>query len=513
MQHSAIQDLPITITEASPDRPDGWLRREPFLFCLIALLFLVINFWGLTRLDFDQDELITSRVIRKPYTQLIQERLGRGHAPLYFVCVRAWRLILGFGPARIHSLNVMIGLMSLILIYSLCAELNLKRWGLFASLLWAVHPTVVFYARYARPYMGNMALTVAILLFTFRFLRRGRPGDFWVLAGLAPVCALWNHLLALIWLVLLAASLFPEQRQRAGIGRVRRIAALALGLHGVVIAMAYLASLHAPPLEWIKEPDSFRGAEVILEALGGPDAKANQLGTPWGLPLLSVAAMVFMIRACWFGRPAGGAEQQARLNWRLIVIGALLPLLMMVVITFTIQPILLPRYATVFFTGWGLAACALPMMVGSRAWRWLLAVGLIYFSLHGTWRVVQRTEGLADCIRGLQKVYRPGGGDLVVTFNRWGAEALFLFAGDDFNLLCFHQGLKKHDLQKFNPEAIRARRVWFLDFIYQPGLFSRKSSLHLVATEFYRYTGRHAALLGYSLNGAKNSALPTVKRK
>jgi hypothetical protein len=233
----------------------------------IFLLALGIRLTNLTYHSLWFDEVMSTFWAAKPAGEiwrvgmaLVQDK----HPPLYYLLLHSWMLLFGTGDAAVRALGAVIGALAILPAYGIGRRLGGRRAGIFAGLLLALNPFLVWYGQEARRFMPATTFALAglygvLLLGDARDMagepsRIGRPlaGAFLVVAGF--LAALYSYLysalalpVAAVWLLLL----WWLNRKRRGAQKNFWLGAAAL----TVVAAAFL------PLAWAAWRVS--GAEAV----------------------------------------------------------------------------------------------------------------------------------------------------------------------------------------------------------------------------------------------------------
>ncbi|MFQ5886621.1 MAG: glycosyltransferase family 39 protein, partial [Anaerolineae bacterium] len=74
------------------------------------------------------------------------------HPPFYYLLLHLWALLLGASPFAIRFFSLLVGVLSLPLIFLVARRLFNPSIGLLAALVWAVAPFPIYYSQEARMY-------------------------------------------------------------------------------------------------------------------------------------------------------------------------------------------------------------------------------------------------------------------------------------------------------------------------------------------------------------------------
>ncbi len=483
----------------------GVRRWLPMLFILAA--FAAFSLYELRDQDMDSDELTTSRVIRMPTQDLIRERLRKGHPPLYFLLAKGWVTLSGHRASTLVGLSVMIAATSIVLFHLLCRELGLGRWAWAGTLLWGLHPTVIYFGRYARPYAGVDLFIVAGLWLTLLALRRKDAPSYLALGAVGALAGAWNHLLLLFWAgILLALALIGPLRRDTRRGLWLALA-VPVAVHGAfLILIASMAG--SKPIAWIEKPRLLATANLFLELLGGRPLWIKMPGWTWTHPALLAVGTAL---GCWavFNQSSRSGARQAPADggpplvhrWQVVAMTTLVPLAIMVWVTFTFQPLLVRRYMNILLPGAVLFGVWLLAFMPYRR----LAQGLLVAALT-TQLTIARQEVRTRDERGMQKLVRAlaqhyvEGEDVVLAFNQSSDEAIELFSGHTIPSTDIYREMP-HELAWpiFRSLVEGKKRLWIYCYRHQGSLYYSPHWEERAGKLFYAKEERLCQLYGYNL--------------
>jgi mannosyltransferase len=150
----------------TPPQPDTPPRR--FLFPLASLILVfaaVLRAWGLGRLSFWYDEVVTVRLARSggPATLLrLLNQIDATRAPLHPLLLQGWVGLFGPSEASARLFSAACGVATVALVGRLGRRMfSDDATGLWAAALAAVSPWLVYYSREARMYAWLVLVTCA----------------------------------------------------------------------------------------------------------------------------------------------------------------------------------------------------------------------------------------------------------------------------------------------------------------------------------------------------------------
>ena len=123
------------------------------MVALVAVAFaLRVRHLGVSDLTFD--ESASAFNAGQPYLEMFRYLLGAFHElpPGYYVLLRAWTFIAGRGEFALRYPSVILGVLSIPLIYRIGQRGLGSSVGVLAALILALQPFHIYYSQDARPY-------------------------------------------------------------------------------------------------------------------------------------------------------------------------------------------------------------------------------------------------------------------------------------------------------------------------------------------------------------------------
>ncbi len=263
--------------------------------------------WPSPDRQLEYDEVVSLLFARMDLGTMVQATAADTMPPLYYALLHFWQLP---GESLFHArlLSVILGVLTIPLLYLLGKRLLDEGTALAGAALLALSPFHVFYSHYARMYALLTLLSVLAVLALIGWLRGGSRKGL-VIAVLSTIAALYVHNLAALLvltlnlLFLLTRNRWPEQ----GAPRPLRD----LMIVDVVLALAWLPWLSVLPGQldkiaaafWIQHPGAAevaRSAIVYHFHLPLPDL---WLPVAAFLALLLVAITAAEVRRVWLEEP------------------------------------------------------------------------------------------------------------------------------------------------------------------------------------------------------------------
>ncbi|MFG2042824.1 glycosyltransferase family 39 protein [Dactylosporangium sp. NPDC048998] len=146
------------------------------------------------------DEAISIGQARLPYLTMLHDlRSADVHPPLWGSVLWLDIRVFGEGPLAVRVPSLIVGILSIPLVYLVARELYDRRAGVAAALLTAVSPIAVWYSAEARMYAFYIFWSLLAVLGQARALRRGRWPD-WGLFAVASAGLVYTHYFSILQL-------------------------------------------------------------------------------------------------------------------------------------------------------------------------------------------------------------------------------------------------------------------------------------------------------------------------
>ena len=150
---------------------------------ILLALGVILTIGAFLRIDnlgaecYDCDELYAVRIqgfsVKNLGMVMGRDGLETNHPPLMTVPFLAWNSVVGTSEVRVRSLPLLLGLMTLIVVYRIGVRLHGPLVGCYAALLMAINPLHIAYSREARQYAMLVMLVAAAHLIFIRLLQQG----------------------------------------------------------------------------------------------------------------------------------------------------------------------------------------------------------------------------------------------------------------------------------------------------------------------------------------------------
>ncbi|MCE5229802.1 glycosyltransferase family 39 protein [bacterium] len=464
--------------------------RTLLVWGAILAVYLTLALAGLSTQDLDGDELIASSVIhRLSPRDLIFNRYQEGNCPLYYLLAREWLKVFGHSLFTFHLFSVAIGAIAVFAMGGLARELGAGKWAAGAALLWAMHPTLQFYARYTRPMIGVLLFTTLAMWLTARAFRLGTAQAWraaWIVGALG---SFWNHMIAVAWIgLMLAVAVTPPWRRER---RFWRAIAIILPLHLFnLLCVVWASSYDNDPMGWIKNPQGARWIAPFLEIIGG-----------WtgGVPAL-IVSLAILAAAAW-----GAAELWRRRGvaspWRLVAPCAFLPIVVAITVTCLVKPMLIPRYLAVVAPGMFLfLVWALTRLQSHVAIACAIFIGAMMIAAAPA-NIARHRNGLFEAVGKLDQMLNRDT-DKVAAFNFMTREALRLYP--EHRIRAFEPPGNDPEFKKKMDENIgNSSRLWVVSSFNRHRTPKHAEWKKLTRRPFFNETIAEVSLCGYQLRPAK----------
>jgi 4-amino-4-deoxy-L-arabinose transferase-like glycosyltransferase len=197
------------------------------LLATITAVAALLRFWALGRQGFWYDEATTAWLLRGTPGQLLaQLPHTESTPPLYYLLAWGWVRLFGDHEAGLRSLSALAGVATVPVAFAAARTLAGRRVALFAAVLVAVNPFLVWYSQEARSYaLLVLAATVALWLFA-RARAQPSRGRLIAWAAVAAV-AICIHYFAL-FVVLPEGLLLLADRRSAPRWKVEALAVVSI---------------------------------------------------------------------------------------------------------------------------------------------------------------------------------------------------------------------------------------------------------------------------------------------
>ncbi|MEP3276316.1 MAG: glycosyltransferase family 39 protein [Stappiaceae bacterium] len=433
-------------------------KAEPFLIASIMALAAFLRFLDPDRTSLWYDEAVSWQQSSGSFTDMIMLVAGDNYPPLHNVLLWLTMPLIGDGEYALRLPSILMGLLTVWLVYRLGRTLFAPEAGLLAAFLLAISPFHIWFSTEARMYAVFAAMGLAFLVAAVATLKRPGWGAF-LLTALFGALFLYTHIYALFSFAavgLLACVLFLLERRKGAIsemtsgGPARLIGAQVLS---GLLFLPWLIVLIARTQDvvdrgfWIAYPN-WQFVKVMARDMAGSD---------WAM-LLLLACLLIPAIAQLIPRTRGPKNTVAIYgSWPfwLLASFAFGALIIAYLLSVTVQPILFDRYLIAAWPAFLLLAAAcirkvscriLPLAVAASA------VVLLLSSLQFTLFYKVRPDW-----RGVTAHFHEQGqkGEKIYLFKPFAAPALHYYVRED-------DRVQLVDPNTPFPDASEAGRLWLM---------------------------------------------------
>ncbi|MBU1088045.1 MAG: glycosyltransferase family 39 protein [Candidatus Omnitrophica bacterium] len=168
----------------------NFIVKYDFLLISILILGFFIRIFQLASKSITYDEACSICFIQKPWITIFSHRyLIR---PGYFLLLKIWTGFFGYTENAIRSFSVLLGTVSIYLIYKTGKILFDRTTGIFAAFLLSISVYHVIRSQQARPYAFLMLLVLLLIYYFWKIIQRGKVGDY-VLYTVIMIFAMYTH--------------------------------------------------------------------------------------------------------------------------------------------------------------------------------------------------------------------------------------------------------------------------------------------------------------------------------
>ena len=135
---------------------------------LILLLATYLRFRLIDSQSLWYDEGNSARMILRSTKEIVSSAAADVHPPAYYLLLKAWAGIIGGSEFGLRSLSAFAGLLVVSGMYVLGHKLGKHIVGIFAGIIGAIHPGLVYYSQEVRMYMVCTLLSVILIYISVR---------------------------------------------------------------------------------------------------------------------------------------------------------------------------------------------------------------------------------------------------------------------------------------------------------------------------------------------------------
>jgi mannosyltransferase len=440
-------------------------RRQLVTLTAITTFAGVVRFAFLNQQSFWFDEAVTVHLVRKSLFGMLDALpSSESTPPLYYVLAWFWSRVFGTGEVGLRALSAVLGTVTVPVAYALGRIFASHRAGVFAALLVACSPLLIWYSQEARSYALLTFLTsLSVLAFELaRRCPRRRELTWWaVVASLA----LATHYFAFFIVAAEATWLLAEHARRGAV--LRAVGAVAAA--GVALLPLALHQENTNQTWWITAaPLSSRVRQTVTQFVTGAYSPPHH-----GASFIAAAMVVVLAALMW-----GLGKHERRGAAVVLFFGA---------VTLVMSLALAPTRFDKFFYrnligSWPLLAIGIGIVLASiaarRAGLALLAVACL-IELGALALIVARPTLHRDDWREATQTLSPEAGPLVIVTN------------PSFDRLAIE--LYRPNVRRLPASGVKSRELVFLGFsplpldLVPPAGFVRVAGRRIQHIAFVRY--------------------------
>ncbi|MBN1908514.1 MAG: glycosyltransferase family 39 protein, partial [Pirellulales bacterium] len=235
------------------------------VLAVVLLAGLLARSYQLTARSLWFDESFCWGAIRFPWAEMVRRVGMDNHPPLYFLLLKSWTLVLGESLLAMRGLSVLLGLLTVLVVYLFVAEAFVghrssvpngliplgQRAGLIAAALIALGTFQVRWSQEIRMYVLAACLTAVSSWLMFRAIHAPRVYRRWILFGVSSLALAYTHYYGLLsaaaqfvflaaFLVVGAWSSRHREAQNARSARAKRLPVSGVLVAGAIVVIGYL---------------------------------------------------------------------------------------------------------------------------------------------------------------------------------------------------------------------------------------------------------------------------------
>lgn len=285
------------------------------------MLGAALRFWGVGEQSYWLDEAYTVRAVDRGFGDMLAEvPETESTPPLYYVLAWFWSQVSGVGEGGLRALSAVIGTATVPVAFLAGRRLFSERAGLFAALLVAVNPYLVWFSQEARAYALLVLLATLSVWLLARALDDPAPRRTLAWAVVAAL-AIATHYFAGFLVAGEAAWLLWRVRSRA--------AGPAVAVVAVVVAALAPLALHQRGTGHL----DFIGVQSLPSRITDIPKKfvTGELGTP--TPLIGVlAALAAAVAIGWLVVRGGDGDRRSAVFVTVLAAAVVVPPVVLAVV-------------------------------------------------------------------------------------------------------------------------------------------------------------------------------------
>jgi uncharacterized membrane protein len=429
--------------------------RDRLAAGLILLAGLALRLFRLGAESLWYDETVSVYLAGSPLAELIRHTAGDIHPPGYYLLLRGWLLLTGFGDGRAHPqtfgleflsafLSLFFGVLLIALVYSLARRLGGRREGgsvaLVSAALVALSPFNVWYSQEVRMYTVGAALGLVVFRSLLDLVEGRRPRCAAVIYAVSAALGMYVlYYFAFLLIALNAWALLALFRRKRAVPALLLANAGAALLYAPWIPVAFRQATQPPVPPWRAAPNL---PAALLESWNA--LSLGQSAPAWAWPALALTFGLYLLGLVYLARRSSGTAAAG------LAVATFGPLALILVASY-LTPLYHVRYvftySPAFYIGLGAGVIAMARGIArskrdepaATARRWAAAIALVVWlaaagiTLRAFWfDPAFRADDHRNAVRDLEARWRPG--DVLVVNAGWAYTALATYwTGDVAN--------------------------------------------------------------------------------
>jgi len=191
-----------------------------FTIHAVLLLSFALRLYRLDAQPIWWDEAVSLHLATSSLAEIVTNRAGNLHPPLYFFLLKGWLALVGDSPFGARFLSAWLGTLLVPGVYIFARRWLTRRAGRIAAILAAVWPVYIVYAQEVRVYAALPLLYLALLGLSRRLVGGTRPTSpalrHWLLFAGVEALALGLHYMSFFAVAYVLIVLAVRLRRRRG---------------------------------------------------------------------------------------------------------------------------------------------------------------------------------------------------------------------------------------------------------------------------------------------------------
>jgi len=192
----------------------NYSRRENTLPILVLLLGFLLRVIVLNQ-SFWLDEATSGYVARDlGYLDILTKfSPGDFHPPLYYLILKAWGGVFGFGEVPLRMFSVVASLVGIYLVYGIAKKISSEKVTVISTLFAATSPLWIYYSQEARMYALEITLVLA-LVYIFVLLEEKQSLKKWLAFSLTYTLLVFTDYLPVLMIFVFAIFALSAKKDR-----------------------------------------------------------------------------------------------------------------------------------------------------------------------------------------------------------------------------------------------------------------------------------------------------------